>query len=47
MKPHEVIRLINEGWGFRLPGEPSLYWNPSEPSPGRGTSSSSRLGAAA
>jgi hypothetical protein len=28
MKPHEALRLIHEGWGFRLPGEPSLYWNP-------------------
>jgi hypothetical protein len=28
MKPHEVIQKINEGWGFRLPGERSLYWAP-------------------
>ena len=28
MRPDEVIQKINEGWGFRLPGEPSLYWNP-------------------
>ena len=28
MKPHEVIQMIKEGWGFRLPGERSLYWNP-------------------
>jgi|GEM_PF-1662197 len=28
MKPHEVIQKINEGWGFRLPGERSLYWSP-------------------
>jgi hypothetical protein len=28
MRPDEVIRMIKEGWGFRLPGERSLYWNP-------------------
>jgi hypothetical protein len=28
MRPDEVIRMIEEGWGFRLPREPSLYWNP-------------------
>ena len=25
----DVLKMIrDEGWGFRLPGEPSLYWNP-------------------
>jgi hypothetical protein len=28
MRPDEVIQKINEGWGFRLPGERSLYWSP-------------------
>ena len=28
MKPHEVLQRIREGWGFKLPGERSLYWNP-------------------
>jgi len=28
MRSNEVIRKIREGWGFRLPGERSLYWNP-------------------
>jgi hypothetical protein len=29
MKPADVLKMIrDEGWGFRLPGEPSLYWNP-------------------
>jgi len=28
MRPDEVIWMIKEGWGFRLPGERSLYWNP-------------------
>jgi hypothetical protein len=30
MRPDEVIRMIEEGWGFRLPGERSLYWNPRD-----------------
>jgi hypothetical protein len=23
-----ALELIRKGWGFRLPGERSLYWNP-------------------
>ena len=29
MKPADVLKMIrDEGWGFRLPGERSLYWSP-------------------
>jgi hypothetical protein len=28
MKPADVLKMIKEGWGFRLPGERSLYWAP-------------------
>lgn len=28
MSAHEVIRALRQGWLFRLPGEPSVYWNP-------------------
>jgi hypothetical protein len=24
----DVLKMIKEGWGFKLPGERSLYWNP-------------------
>jgi|FaiFalFF_MnMetaG_3_1042247.scaffolds.fasta_scaffold52540_1 hypothetical protein len=28
MPVHEVIQALRQGWFFRLPGEPSVYWNP-------------------
>lgn len=28
MSSRELKELLEQGWGFRLPGERSLYWNP-------------------
>ncbi|WP_322794706.1 hypothetical protein [Thermoflexus sp.] len=28
MSAQELRKMLEEGWGIRLPGERSLYWNP-------------------